>query len=434
MKDFKPRRFGIELELSRRFLCINNSDKNYSKHWPWVDNLLYDLRNSRLISPGWKLKIDTSCGGEVVSPILIGNHGMAEVGRICYEIQKYADNLGISPVDAECGLHIHFDAADMKPRELSNLFILLQTAEPVIYSMYPTRNPKYCSPIEVNMRLASKCRDWTDVRDVWYRGENNVKDRAAVYNKSFINSTNSGDSYDGTRYHGFNIHCYWRQGTVEFRYGAGTLDPIHILAYYEMCLSMVNSAMSNKKIKINSTADMDYHSLVNHLTSNYRFRKVISKLCSDCLFSRGTIKLIMNLVKKNSPHLLGKPPSGDIIVISKENCDSYAFYIKTSREYYLHNGVMIPPKDLKYYKKIKQVINCEFAPTVVDGYSTFISVDSKYSFGDTFTARREKINPFAAILSTGTLHDFFDAAMNNDIPSILPTTTDAILFPTSTVF
>lgn len=362
MTSLKPRRFGIELELSRRFLCVNNLDRSYSQHWTWLENMLYNLHERGLIERGWALKIDTSCGGEVVSPILHGGNGLTQVARICSEIQEYAYGVNISPVDAECGLHIHFDAADMKPRQLSNLFILLHTAEPIIYSMYPNRSLKYCAPIELNMRLASQFRDWTDVRDIWYRGENNVKDRKQRYSRNFINSNTAGDNYDGTRYHGFNIHCFWKQGTVEFRYGIGTLDPLHIKAYYEMCLSMFNTAMSKKKIKLSKIAkDLDYTSMLSYISANYRFRKVIEKLCRECQFSRTTIKLIMDLVRKNKSYLLRKPPRDvdDVVIIDISNAEKHIFRLPDGKFYY-HTGQPIPAKELAMLNIKNSLVDCDY--------------------------------------------------------------------------
>ena len=388
MTSLKPRRFGIELELSRRLLCVNNADRNYSQHWAWVENMLHTLYDNGKIDRGWSLKVDTSCGGEVVSPILHGANGLEQVARVCNEIQIYADRWGISPVDGECGLHIHFDSADMKPRQLSNLFILLHTAEPIIYSMYPNRSPKYCAPIELNMRLASRFRTWTDVRDTWYRGENNVRDRKYFYSKKFVNSNSAGDSYDGTRYHGFNIHCFWKQGTVEFRYGIGTLDALHIKAYYEMCLSMVNTAMSKKKIKLSSASmDLNYRSLVSHFSTNYRFRKMINKLCKDCQFSRPTIKLIMDLVRKNKPHLLNKPPKdGDIVIIDMNNYNQHIFRM-TDGVYYSCTGMRIPQTQLPKLVTRFQSVDCEYDWETMNKYGKvrIFSINPKFVFNMVIT-------------------------------------------------
>jgi hypothetical protein len=383
MTSLKSRRFGIELELSRKFLCVNHSERNYSKHWTWLENALYNLYEQEKIQRGWKLKVDTSCGGEVVSPILHGQDGMRQVAVICSVIQEYAYTQDISPIDGECGLHIHFDSTDMFPRQLSNLFVLLHKAEPIIYSMYPNRNPKYCAPIEINMRMAHRFRDWTDVRDLWYRGENNVRDRKHTYRRSFINGANAGDNYDGTRYHGFNIHCYWRQGTVEFRYGTGTLDPLHIKAYYEMCLSMVNTAMSKTKIETTSTTmDMNYQSLMTHVSSNYRFRKVIKKLCSECKFSRGTIKLIMDLIKKNKPYLLHKPvDDGSVNLIGPGVAANFIFRTPDDA-IYMSNGLNVPKNKAKKLLQNLTVVDCDYNwSTGNNGRVQLLCISPMYKLG-----------------------------------------------------
>lgn len=313
MEATKQRKYGIEIEVSRRLVNVHCKDRAHNKAWTELSNGLKRLRSENIIKP-WKLKIDTSCGGEIVSPILIGKDGLREMAEICMLINNVANKFETTSYDAECGLHIHLDAAGMTPKQMSNLFALIYMAEPIIYAMYPYRNPRYCAPIEIDMEMASSFRSWPDVRDVWYRGTNNVKNRATVYRRDFINSQSAGDNYDGTRYHGFNIHCYWRQGTVEFRYGAGTTDPLHIKAYYEMCLALMERAMIDKPIKLSKTIRRyGYSNLFNHYLDNHRFRNVIQRLCEECAFTKDTIRLISDLIRKNNPDFLSK--DGDDIVL-----------------------------------------------------------------------------------------------------------------------
>ena len=214
--------------------------------------------------------------------------------------------------------------------------------------MYPNRNHEYCAPIDMNMRLVANWKDWIDVRDTWYRSSNNVKDKTVVYDDKFINSTGGGghgghNHYDGTRYHGFNIHCYWRQHTVEFRYAAGTLDPLHVQAYYEMCLSMVNTAYESKKpIPVDeSLLNMKYMNLRQHYTSGNRFRKMLVDVSKKCNWSRSTMRLIISLLKKNSPILIMKDPSRIKIVISITNKDKYWYHDVGRACYYDGNGTRI---------------------------------------------------------------------------------------------
>jgi hypothetical protein len=337
-----PRRFGVELEVSRRLTCVNYEGKSYSPQWNELQTMVSNLRDHRKVGD-WKVKVDTSCGGELVSPILTGQNGLKEVAIICDRVKQIGKKYGLPVVDGECGLHVHIDVADIKPRQLSNLAILVYLAEPIIYAMYPNRNHEYCAPIDMNMRLVSKWSDWIDVRDTWYRSSNNVKDKTVVYEDRFINAVNGhggGNHYDGTRYHGFNIHCYWRQHTVEFRYAAGTLDPLHVKAYYEMCLAMVNTAMASKKpIQVDeSFLNMKYPMLRQHYASAYRFRKMLVDVAKRCNWSRATMRLIISLLKKNSPGLLMKDPMRHRITITADTRNRYWYFDAIRATYYDGNG------------------------------------------------------------------------------------------------
>jgi hypothetical protein len=318
------RRYGVEIELSRQLLCVNNEDKRYGPAWNEVNDLIQRLYSEAQITRGWRLKVDTSCGGEVVSPILKGPSGMSDVARICKGINEIAKRYGLPASDAECGLHIHIDAQNIKPQQVSNLFALLHAAEPIIYAMYTARNLEYCAPISLNMKLASRARDWSDIRDIWYRPSNNVKNPAQTYTSQFINGNNSGEMYDGTRYHGFNIHCFWRQGTVEFRYAGGTTDPLQIYAYYLMCQAMMEKAMASKPNTSEDIKSMDFNTLVTHYKVNGRFRKMIRNFVKDCSIPAPAVRMIMSLIRKSNPHLLRKADSGKE-TINQNNNMSYSF-------------------------------------------------------------------------------------------------------------
>lgn len=365
MKTFNsltPRRFGIELEVSRRLTCINYADKQYGPAWTELSEMIRVMHEKRQIG-NWKVKVDTSCGGELVSPILTGVAGLKEVALVCDRTKKVAKKFGLPAVDGECGLHVHVDVADFKPHHLANLTTLVYLAEPIIYAMYPNRNHEYCAPIDMNMRLVTNWNTWIDVRDTWYRSSNNVKDKSVVYDDKFINSASGGgggnhNHYDGTRYHGFNIHCYWRQHTVEFRYAAGTLDPLHVRAYYEMCLAMVNTAWeSKKKFAADETLlNMKYLGLRQHYTTANRFRKMLVEVSKKCNWSRATMRLILSLLKKNSPVLIMKDPSKHKIIIDASTKDRYWYHDASRAAYYDGAGQrMNMTPDLVLLKQIIEV-------------------------------------------------------------------------------
>ena len=324
MKNYK-RRYGIEIEISRQLLCINNQDKRYGPAWNDMSTMLNNLYSEGKISRGWRLKVDTSCGGEIVSPILNGPSGMSDVAIICKGINAVAKSYGVPAADAECGLHVHIDAQNIAARQVSNLFTLLHAAEPIIYSMYTARNLEYCAPMSMNMKLASKARDFTDIRDIWYRPSNNVKNPNKTYTTAFINGSSSGDMYDGTRYHGFNIHCFWRQGTVEFRYAGGTTDPLQIYAYYLMCQAMMERAMSDTKPNTSdSLKAMDFPALTTYYKSGNRFRKMIKNFAKDCELPKPAVRLITSLIRKSNPHLLDK--STNVVGKRKKRIDDSGVY------------------------------------------------------------------------------------------------------------
>lgn len=330
-----PRRFGVELEVSRRLTTVNYADKFYNKHWQELNKLIRSLYENRQISSGWKLKVDTSCGGEIVSPILIGNNGLREVALVCDKVRSYAKKHGLPAADGECGLHFHFDAADIHPRQLGNLFVLVHMAEVIIYTMYPNRNWEYCAPLDVNMKQACRFRDMVDVRDTWYRGSNNVREHNKEYGEKFINSTSPGEHYDGTRYHGFNIHCYWRQNSVEFRYGSGTFDAIHIRAFYEMFLCLVNTAVNNKSIKVDDVIlTMKHRELKSFYSQNYRFRKHILDMARRCGWTRTTLKLIVEKLRKHNKKLLDKDLSSRKVIITSTNKHRYWYMDANNGQFY----------------------------------------------------------------------------------------------------
>lgn len=338
MNSLAPRKFGIELEISRRLVNIAYHDRKKSLIWDELRTRLEMLKRDGYISYGWKVKTDTSCGGELVSPPMFAPDGLRETAAVCKMVKTLGKDFGKPIVDGECGLHIHFDASDMKPRHLSNLFVILHMAEPIIFAMYPNRNFEYCAPIDINMKMGERLRDWLDVRDLWYRSSNNVKDKSYIYPDDFIASTAPGDNYDGTRYHGFNIHCYWKLGTVEFRYGCGTFDIGHIRAYYEMCLSMVNTAISSpRRLKmLDGISGKKYSKLLAYYHSNYRGRRYIRELAKMCGFSRNTIKLIIDTVKQNNPSLLQKDPATIPAFVTEEN--KMEFFYTCVEDGYIYRG------------------------------------------------------------------------------------------------
>jgi len=376
----EPRPFGIELEVSRRLTKLNNSDRINSIGWAELFAKSDHLRQTGKISRRWKLKTDTSCGGEIVSPPMYGDNSWKEIAMVC-DAARYVSKQTSQPVvDGECGLHLHFDASDFDAHAFSNLFIIVQMAEILFYSMYPNRRLDYCAPISLNMKQVSRFRDLTDVRDAWYRKENNKREPEKSYSTEFICSQNPGERYDGTRYHGLNIHCFWQIGTVEFRYCEGTFDLLHILAWYELCLSIVNTAAfyaKNKKvIKVDEyLSTKSYEWLRSHFMNNARLRKLIMRLAKLCGFSRRSIRLIMQRIRRTNALLLSKHPLKQTY-INHNTSILYCFRDVETGVVYTASGLVAAPRHQEG-KKIIDVI-FEDSPQYGPSFKRVYSADPSY--------------------------------------------------------
>lgn len=321
------RRFGVELELSRPLMNLHDHERDKNYRWTLLAQDINKLiSEGKLSGPGakWALHTDASCGGEVVSPPLTKNSGgFSEVATICDMVNTMAFKAGLPAADGECGLHVHLDAGDFKPKILGSVFSILYQIEPVIYSIYTNRNHHYCAPIQVNMALMPNAKTWTEIRDYWYRPSNNRKQ--AGYTVDFVNSDTPGDRYDETRYHGFNIHCYWRQGTIEFRYARGTFDVEKIYAFYDLCTSIVDAAIKRKKIptfeKMKKFEDM-----MAEVTNGYRFRSNFVKMCKSLELSKGTTATLWKIAKaNNNVNIIGKDPNKVKTYVCESNKHKFLF-------------------------------------------------------------------------------------------------------------
>lgn len=157
----------------------------------------YNHRTSRT---AWKVITDSSCGSELVSPILKGREGLRQL-KIVTEALKEAG----AKVNRNCGLHIHHDVNDYNAKQMVNIFA------------YYTRYEKALDSLMPNSRRANNNR----------------------YSKSLYNGNQPQELLDhlkevktiselqrtwNTRYLKVNFQSYVTYGTVEFRQHSGTIE------------------------------------------------------------------------------------------------------------------------------------------------------------------------------------------------------------------
>jgi hypothetical protein len=181
---------------------------------------------------GWNSQRDGSLqaepgfiGVEIVSPVLKGQDGLAQIKAVC----DWLRSKGVK-VNRSCGLHVHIGFNHQSARALAQLVCLVAKNEKALFAITGTKGREqgsYCKPIKDVFRALGS------------RG--NFGACGAV----------------SDRYHSLNLSSLANGGrpTVEFRCFAGTTNYIKIQGYVEICAGLIQKAINTKgKIKYDAPA------------------------------------------------------------------------------------------------------------------------------------------------------------------------------------
>lgn len=174
---------------------------------------------------------------EVVSPILT-YEDLPDLQEIVRQLRHRK-----AMVNEKCGIHIHVDAARFTPQTLRNIMNIMASKENILYKALRIEEDRlwYCK--KVNEELIAtinrkKPKTMEELKSIWYAQEPG-SDQARHYN--------------GTRYHGLNLHATFTKGTVEFRIFNSTLHAGEVKAYIQFCLAVTNQALVQKKASSRKT-------------------------------------------------------------------------------------------------------------------------------------------------------------------------------------
>lgn len=187
------RRFGIEIEAYNCRMDVLVDALREEGIQVSAENYNHTTRNH------WKLVTDSSLSGndtfELVSPVLEGEAGLQELKKVCWVL----DACGVK-VNASCGLHIHFDAANFSLQTWKNIAISYKHIESVIDKFMPEsrRNNNYCR----SMRNIT---------------EHKINNAQSIDNLQQV-------AFENTRYFKVNPQSYSRHKTIEFRQHAGSIN------------------------------------------------------------------------------------------------------------------------------------------------------------------------------------------------------------------
>jgi hypothetical protein len=203
--------FGVEIETVAPFSAVENGLRIGGYH--------HGIQVPYL-PEGWKAERDGSIDAgnkgypcEIVSPILRGPEGLAQV----LEVLRILEAKGYR-VNGTCGVHTHIGWDRNWPAEaLARLVTIVAYAERGLYAITGTKRrerSRYCGGV----------RKYGD-------------DKMAK------------PALDRDRYHALNLTnlANGTRETVEFRVFSGSLNPIKVLGWIQICLGLVERALNTKR-------------------------------------------------------------------------------------------------------------------------------------------------------------------------------------------
>ena len=214
------RSFGVEIELKGLTPYAAANALRAAGLIAYDEGYNHDAR------PHWKCVLDGSVSGgcEVVSPILSGEQGLADVVVAMNALR----NAGAT-VDTACGMHVHLDARDLTGDEFARIF-----------GFYTERQDLFDSMVAPSRRNNQYARKYS-ASEIGY-----IKDAARA-------DKNSVGRAASTRYVTVNVQSYGRHGTIEFRQHQGTLNGTKATAWVRMLLAIACKVQATAEETISAT-------------------------------------------------------------------------------------------------------------------------------------------------------------------------------------
>ncbi|MBE9144902.1 amidoligase family protein [Planktothrix mougeotii] len=230
--------FGVEIEI------LNTVDRSAIATALQAEGINAAVEGYNHITRNhWKIITDSSCGYEVVSPILSGEQGLSELRKVCEVLTR----LGCQ-VNRNCGLHVHIGADALGvdrvkstiKRWLGNESQNLDSIQP--RSRRGTSNI-YCQPLASTMR--------TDLIDE-------------------CQTINELVRLQTTRYSKLNLQSYRTHRTIEFRHHAGSTNATKITNWVKFLLDFCTNATPETA----TATDFDSLFANNNIAQFYRQRRL----------------------------------------------------------------------------------------------------------------------------------------------------------------
>lgn len=235
------RRFGVEFEafgVNRTLLCAKLNEAGINCH---IEGYNHNTRNH------WKIVNDSSIVGrdgfEVVSPVLNGAQGMAQVETVCRVLKECN-----AKVNRSCGTHVHIDAQNISLQTWKNIYINYSRFERTIDDFMP------------NSRKANN--------NYFTNGFSGIDNFEAKINQASNLQSISG-IFSNSRYFKINPVSYARHNTIEFRQHSGTIEFEKIsnwIYFLSNLIKFSETSLATDKT-LNGLAAFNDESIMTYLTN-----------------------------------------------------------------------------------------------------------------------------------------------------------------------
>jgi len=211
----RDRKFGVEIEFvgaSRSHVAERLRTAGITAE---VESYNHITRDHWKITSDVSVRHSSGLEGELVSPILEGLEGFAQLKLVC-DVLNSIPNL---TVNRSCGLHVHLDARDMTVAECSKVF---------------TRYASYEEDIDLAMPRSRRGQA---------RWCASIKTRSSqVLNKATKSALGNALGNNG-KYYKVNLTNIAERGSIEFRQHSGTTDYAKISNWVKFLMDFVTKSI-----------------------------------------------------------------------------------------------------------------------------------------------------------------------------------------------
>jgi len=205
--------FGIEIETIAPDSAVRNDGLRIGPYRRGIQ--------VPYLPEGWKAEadgsIDNGNGGhkcEIIGPVLRGDEGIRQVIEVLWTLEAKGHR-----VNASCGVHAHVGwKRDWPSEALARLVTIVAYLEKGLYAITGTKNRergRYCGGV-----------------------------------RKYGSDKDAKPALDRDRYHALNLTNLARgtKDTVEFRVFSGSLNPMKIAGWIQVCLGLVERALAAKRM------------------------------------------------------------------------------------------------------------------------------------------------------------------------------------------